>query len=281
VARLRDAGVTVYVVGFGAAVDSLTLNRAAIAAGTELPGCDASLSDPAAANHCYLQANSLAELSAALDGIAREITEELCDGLDNDCDGTIDEGFDADGDGSRTCDGDCVDTSASIRPGAVEGCNSVDDDCDGVVDPSCSCRDGDERGCGSDLGVCVAGVERCTGGVWGACEGEVEATRELCNGIDDDCDGAVDDGASAACEAGEVCTADGCVELTPDVPEAPPITDEPMNPEDPGPVVPRVPGGLAGGACGCSVPGQTEGSSPIGLGVLMMLGLAIATRRRR
>jgi MYXO-CTERM domain-containing protein len=275
VRRLRDAGVTVYVVGFGAAVDSLTLNRAAVAAGTALPGCDASLSDPAAPNHCYMQANSLSELRTALAGIARDVTEEVCDGRDNDCDGAIDEGFDADGDDVTTCAGDCDDSRAGVRPGAAELCNGFDDDCDGAVDPGCRCTDGETRACGSDLGVCRAGTERCAGGAWGACEGAVGATPERCNGLDDDCDGAIDDGADAACADGEVCTADGCQPLLPDVPEEPPVTDEPAG-DDPttrtGPT--HDPG------CVCSAPGATAGTPSLAVLGLALLGLALGRRRR-
>ncbi len=62
---------------------------------------------------------------------------EACDGEDDDCDGTIDEGFDADGDGFRSdaCeDGtDCDDGDASVYPGADELCeDGVDNDCDGA-----------------------------------------------------------------------------------------------------------------------------------------------------
>jgi len=62
--------------------------------------------------------------------------EELCDGKDNDCDGSIpaDE-VDDDGDSWRICAGDCDDSNPGVNPGADEDCdNGIDDDCDGLVD---------------------------------------------------------------------------------------------------------------------------------------------------
>jgi hypothetical protein len=83
---------------------------------------------------------------------------EVCDGVDNDCNGIVDDlptdgtvwYADADGDGhgadagaivaceappgALATDGDCVDDDATIHPGAEEVCNEVDDDCDGAVD---------------------------------------------------------------------------------------------------------------------------------------------------
>jgi hypothetical protein len=59
---------------------------------------------------------------------------EVCDDVDNDCDGQIDEGFDQDGDGVKTCAGDCNDSNAAIKPGATEVCDGVDNNCNGQTD---------------------------------------------------------------------------------------------------------------------------------------------------
>ncbi len=68
-------------------------------------------------------------------------TQEVCtDGIDNNCNGTIDEDEDRDGDGVTTCGGDCCDSTecgspALVNPGAFDAPgNNFDDDCNGVVD---------------------------------------------------------------------------------------------------------------------------------------------------
>ena len=58
---------------------------------------------------------------------------EICDGIDNDCNGVIDEGFDADNDGYSVCDGDCDDNDPATYPGALEVCDYDDNNCDGYV----------------------------------------------------------------------------------------------------------------------------------------------------
>ncbi|HKQ97148.1 MAG TPA: MopE-related protein, partial [Candidatus Polarisedimenticolia bacterium] len=59
---------------------------------------------------------------------------ETCNLVDDDCDLTIDEGFDQDYDGYTTCAGDCNNVNAQIHPGAAEICNGIDDDCDTQID---------------------------------------------------------------------------------------------------------------------------------------------------
>jgi len=55
---------------------------------------------------------------------------ETCNGVDDNCDGQKDEGFDLDGDSYTTCNGDCDDTNPLVYSAAIETCNGVDDDCD-------------------------------------------------------------------------------------------------------------------------------------------------------
>ena len=78
-------------------------------------------------------------------------------------------------------------------PGRSESCNGSDDDCDGRVDEGLS------RRCGSDVGECQRGTQTCSRGAWGSCAGEVAPRGERCNGLDDDCDGSVDDGLVRTC----------------------------------------------------------------------------------
>jgi MYXO-CTERM domain-containing protein len=74
---------------------------------------------------------------------------ELPDGLDNDCDGAIDEnslGGDDDGDSVSELEGDCDDFDAETYPGAMEKPDQKDNDCDGTVDEGTSFVDDDGDG---------------------------------------------------------------------------------------------------------------------------------------
>lgn len=59
---------------------------------------------------------------------------EVCQGVDDDCDGLVDEGFDMDGDLYTICNGDCNDNNMNVNPGRTETWNGIDDNCDSVID---------------------------------------------------------------------------------------------------------------------------------------------------
>ena len=109
------------------------------------------------------------------------VLTETCDGTDDDCDGRIDEG-------SFNACGQC-----GVVPEEI--CNGLDDDCDGNQD-----EDYPERGqpCGEPLGVCTQGTFRCVDGRL-ACGGGTAPSQEICDTLDNDCDGRADEDAENAC----------------------------------------------------------------------------------
>ena len=155
---------------------------------------------------------------------------ETCDGVDEDCDGAVDDGAidmstwyaDADGDGygdagstSSACDlpsghsadsSDCDDGDAGVHPGASETCDGVDQDCDGTADDGAIDMDtwyGDADGDGyGDASSGSTGCSQPSGTVSDGSDcddGDAvihPGAAELCSGVDEDCDGALDDSGS-------------------------------------------------------------------------------------
>ncbi|MBN1771550.1 MAG: hypothetical protein JXB32_09830, partial [Deltaproteobacteria bacterium] len=154
----------------------------------------------------------------ACEGAVEPISES-CNGVDDDCDGETDEDL------TRSCGTDegacvaglerCLGTAGwSLCEGAVgpttEVCDGLlDEDCDGTTDEGCTCTSGTTRSCGTDEGACVAGTQVCgTSGDWGVCSGSVGPVPELCNLIDDDCDGTTDEGCDCVTGATRACGTD-------------------------------------------------------------------------
>jgi hypothetical protein len=124
---------------------------------------------------------------------------EVCgNGIDDNCNGLVDEDLDQDGDGYRTCSEprDCNDQDATVHPGAPEICDGKDNDCDGHCDEPFD-QDGDGfTTCGSQInrdGTCEPPSPSrvdCNDH-----DGAVHpGAAEICNGIDDNCDGHCDEG---------------------------------------------------------------------------------------
>jgi hypothetical protein len=166
------------------------LSQAAWVWALSLCGCSLLVDPDSLAIKCDVPAGrTMADpcLSVGLHCVASECkpckaTTEICNGIDDDCDGVIDNGQDEDGDGFTWCGGgiaalaDCAPTDPAIHPGRPDGpdgpaiaapeevCDGKDNDCDGQVDDALACMTsqtcamtGCPTGqiCDAMMGVCI------------------------------------------------------------------------------------------------------------------------------
>jgi hypothetical protein len=98
--------------------------------------------------------------------------------------------------GQETCEGG---RWSACRGGIAEGtevCDpaGLDENCDGRSNEICDCMAGDTQECGTDVGECSFGVSVCGEDFrWGPCSEEITTGEEICNGLDDDCNGSIDE----------------------------------------------------------------------------------------
>ncbi len=157
---------------------------------------------------------------------------EVCDGIDNNCDGQIDDGDPGGGGFCGSGVGDCMKGVNHCINGTVqcfgavgpqpEVCDARDNDCDGNFDEGLT----NLGTCGtSNVGQCHFGTLMCQGGAT-VCVGAQGPLFEVCNNVDDDCDGMVDEGYDTQTDpqncgscgnvcnlphANAACSAGGCV----------------------------------------------------------------------
>jgi cysteine-rich repeat protein len=154
---------------------------------------------------------------------------EICNNIDDDCDGQIDEGLTR----ATTCGlGACVgntgietcsvgtwigNTCNPFNGATAEVCDvqSVDEDCDGSANEGCACVNGATESCyegaqgTNGVGLCHSGTKTCVSGQWGTCDGVVYPVDEICDNFDNDCDGSTDE-ENICCGNGVINTGEQC-----------------------------------------------------------------------
>jgi hypothetical protein len=191
-------------------------------------------------NHCVMGAYTCAAggVKTCSGGLAKAV--EVCNGIDDDCDGITDNvvglntACTTDGTHTPNTTGSCTArytcnggvptptgpnglTCVQNQGPVAETCNGKDDNCNGTTDEG---NPGGGASCGQNCpgglvanckGACVAGTTTCTNGTV-VCNGSTGPTPEVCNNVDDNCDGATDEAANltdawkgqACCSTGNI-----------------------------------------------------------------------------
>jgi hypothetical protein len=150
-------------------------------------------------------------------------TSETCNGADDDCNGIVDNGNPG---GGAPCNtgmlGICAIGTTSCTSGSIvctqnsmpmsETCNGLDDDCNGITDNG---NPGGGFACSTGLlGVCSQGTTSCSGGAV-VCQQNTSPSTEVCDGLDNNCNGSTDEGCLAngsACSSNGSCLSTQCVD---------------------------------------------------------------------
>jgi len=120
--------------------------------------------------------------------------DELCDGSDLKGKTCQSFGYDT---GTAACTASCTyDLSGCSKKNGGSTSHSP-------IYGAAECSEGETQSCGSSTGRCKVGYQLCENGEWSECIDEIKPIREICNGIDDDCNGEIDDGISCECLLGE------------------------------------------------------------------------------